>query len=318
MSDIETTGTPAPAEAAPENQPIENQEVEAEEVVEEAASEEPAAEEPAAAKEKAIKAEIAALKKKFKLKVDGKEEEVELDLNNEEELKSHLQLSKAAQKRMQEAAQYKKDVADFFKALKENPLSVLADPSLGVDVKKLAEMVMNNEIEEMKKTPEQKEKERLQKELEAIKKEREEEKKRRDEDDFKRLTEQATQQLDNEISSALNESGLPKHPRTVAYMAEALKLALKNDINLSAKDVVPLIKKQVLNDFREIMGSLPDDELEKYLGKDIISKVRKRSIQRVKQSVEAAQNIKQTGEDIKKKANEEEKKISFKDFFKPF
>lgn len=311
MSEV-NTGAPAPqadsieSPVAPETNEVEGQ-VEAG-----AAAEAPKKEEP--------KAESKRGKKKFELKVDGAVDSIEVDLDNEEELKRHLQMSKAAQKRMQQFAEYEKGVKGLFEALQKDPLKVLSDPRLGISEdarKKMAEAIINNEIEEMQKTPEQREKERLQREFEALKKQHEEEKQAREQAEFKRLQDQAAQQLDLEISQAIEQAKLPKTARTVRYMAEAMMFALQNGLDLAAKDLVPYIKKSTLSDFREIISSLPDEEFEDWLGKDQISRIRKRNLQKVKQIAETASAVKPTAEAAKAKEEAKEpKKMLAKDFFR--
>lgn len=259
-------------------------------------------------------------KKKFQVKVDGALEELEVDLDNEEDLKKHLQMSKAAQKRMQQFAEYEKGVKGLFEALQKDPLKVLSDPRLGISDearKRMAEAIINNEIEEMQKSPEQREKEKLQKEFEALKKQHEEEKRSREDAEFKRLQDQAAQQLDLDISQAIEQAKLPKTARTVRYMAEAMMFALQNGLDLSAKDLVPYIKKSTLSDFREIISSLPDEEFEDWLGKDQISRIRKRNLQKVKQIAETASAVKPTAEAAKpKEESKDQKKMLAKDFFR--
>jgi hypothetical protein len=256
-------------------------------------------------------------KKKFKIKVDSKEEEVELDVNDEDEVRKHLQMSKAAYKRMQEMAEYKKGVSQLLETLKNDPIKVLADPRLGIPDevrKKLAESIINNEIEEMQKTPEQKEKERLQREYEALKKQHEDEKKSREDEKFRMMQEQAAKELDGDITSAIESSGMPKTARTVKIMAEAMMFCLENNLDLSAKDLVPYVKKQTLGEFKEMISSLPDEEFESWLGKDQISRIRKRQLAKVKQSAPTTSQVKQTGE--ASKTTEPQKKIPLKDFMK--
>lgn len=261
----------------------------------------------------ALKAEI----KKYKVKVDGSEEEL-----TEDELVKHAQLGKAAQKRMQEAAEYRKQVNSFVDALRSDPMKVLSNPNLGIpadQLKKFAEQIINNEIEEMQKTPEQKEKEKLQKELQDLKAQAENDKKARDTAEFQRLQEQAAVQLDTSITEALEGSDLPKSPYTVKKMAEYMMLALQNDIDLSPKDLLPLIRKQVTSEIREMFGKMPEEALEEFLGKDNLSRLRKRNVQKAKAAqLETANGIKATSEGTKNKSKEETKKIPFKDFFKPF
>jgi hypothetical protein len=261
---------------------------------------------------------IAALKKKYQLKIDGKEEEVEIDLGNDEEVRRHLQMSKAAYKRMQQFAEYEKGVKGLIDTLKSDPLKVLADPRLGIPDevrRKLAETIINGEIEESLKTPEQKEKERLQKEYETLKKQVEDEKKQREEAEMTRMQEQVARNLDNEMTAAITEAGLPKTARTVKYLAEAMSLAIENNLNLSAKDLIPYVKKQAVSEFRELVQGLSDNEFEEFMDKDISGRVRKRNLAKLKQTPPSAEQIKATGEEIKKD-DQPSKKIPLRDFMK--
>jgi len=256
-------------------------------------------------------------KKKFDLKVDGQIESLEIDLDNEEELRKHLQLSKAAYKRMQESSEMRKGVQELLDTLRADPLKVLTDPRLQIpeDVrKKLAEAIINDEISEMAKTPEQKEKERIQKEYERLKKEVEDERKAREVAEQARLQEQMAMHYDQEISGAIEASGMPKNARTVRYFAEALQFCLQNNLDMTAKDLIPYVKKQALSEFREVISALPDEDFESWLGKDQISRIRKRNIQRAKE-VASAQSIPETGTAAPKEEKPQEK-ILMKDFFK--
>ena len=256
-------------------------------------------------------------KKKYNLKIDGREEAIEFDPANEEEVKKHLQMSRVAQKRMQQFSEYENNVKGLFELLKNDPIKVLSDPRLGIDDatrKKMAEMIINNEIEELQKTPEQREKERMTREYETLKRQHEEEKAARAQAEQARLQTQYAQQLDVEISDAIEKSGLPKTSRTVKYFAEALMFCVQNNIDLSPKDLAPLIKRQTLGDFREIIGSLPDDSLEDFIGKDTASRLRKRSIAKIKQVAGNAQQVRDTGA-ASRPAAEPAAKVSAKSFF---
>lgn len=296
-----TAATPAPASS------------EAPEAVEAEGAE--STEQPEASKE-TVKAEkeMQNLVKKFKLKVDGQEYEEEIDFNDEEGLTKKLQLAKAAQKRMQEHAVLRKDLENLVQMMKTNPAKVLGDPRIGVDLKKFAQDIINQEIEDLQKTPEQREKEKLQKELEELKDQKKKEDEERSAKEFERLKEQTEQQLDNDITSALDTSGLPKTPYTVKKMADLMMVALHNNIDLSAKDLVPILKKNMTSEIREMLSVSPEEVMEELLGKDNISRLRKRNIQKIKQAVESTKDIKNTGADVKSKEPEAPKKIAIKDF----
>lgn len=271
------------------------------------------------AKAKVEKAKEASRKKKYQLKVDGQEEEYELDLDDDEAIKTELQMAKVARKRMQETSDYKKNLAAFFEKLQTNPLEVLMDPRLQIpdEVRKqMAEKIINNEIEELQKTPEQREKDKIQRELDTLRKQIEEDKQRSEQAELSRYQEQAAQQFDSDISSAIKENNLPQTAETVREVAQILLLCMDNNIELSAKDVVPYLKQRKLASLKEQFSQLSDDQFEEWIGKDNISRIRKRQLAKMKAPVpETAADIKPTVEGSKKKTSETvDKKVSLKDF----
>jgi len=104
-----------------------------------------------------------------------------------------------------------------------------------------------------------------------------------------------------------------KNARTVRYFAEALMFCVQNNLDLSAADLIPYVKKQATSEFREIIGSMDDDGFENFLGKDQISRLRKRNLQRLKAGNPNA--IKNTAAaNASKKEPEPAKKENLKDF----
>lgn len=255
-------------------------------------------------------------KKKYKIKVDKHEEELEFDPSNEEDVVKHLQKSRASDKRFQEASEVRKAAMEFIEQLKTNPRKVLSDPNIGIDIKKFAEEIINEQIAEMEKTPEQREKEELQrqvKEYQEKSKKAEEESKRKD---FERMQIEQEKELETGISAALDVGGVPKTPRTVARMAEMLMIALHNNVDLSPKDLVPILKENTMSEFKEVMSGLADDQLEDYLGKELISRLRKNNVAKSKAPATASQ-VKSAGTDPKtKKEPEPAKKMSIREFLK--
>lgn len=288
---------------------VESQE-EQEQEVEQEASENPVAELP-----KKEQKELVKQMRKFKLKVDGQEYEEEIDLSDEEGLKKHLQMSKAAQKRMKEATELRKAAEQFIDILRTNPRKVLSDPNIGVDLKKFAQEIMNEEIENASKSPEELEKEALTKELEELREKYKKDEEDRKQKEFERLQNDAEQKLESDIGDALKTSELPKTPYTVRKMAEIMMIALENNIDLNAKDVIPLMRKQMKQDITEMFSAASDDVLEELVGKDNISRLRKRNLAKAKKAVETASAVQPTGTEVKKEAKEPQK-MTIRDFLK--
>jgi len=241
--------------------------------------------------------------KKYKLKVDGKEEEEEFDLSNEQELVKRLQLAKVAQKRMQESAESKKslekvnqELKEFLFALKDNPFDILSDPRFGLDMKKLAYDFVAKEVEEATKTPEQKaqeEKDAKSKDLESKLAKLEKEK---IDSDKKVIQEKYEQEIQKNIIESIKESGLPEdEPEVLKRYAQAMKIGLKFKMELSPKELGPIIKKQLYEESKKFASLLKDEEFEEFAGMDRIKNVRKKMLEKIKTNVTSSKQIKDTG-----------------------
>lgn len=220
--------------------------------------------------------------KKYQLKVDGKNEDMEIDLSNDAEVIKHLQMSKVAQKRMQEASNMQKAAEEFITLLKTDPERVLNDPNIGVDLKQLAQRVINKQIEDAQKSPIELERDKAREELAAIKEKQTKDEKDRQTREMTRLQKENEEKVSSNIEAALKTSDLPKTPYTVRKMAEMMLLALQNNVDLSPADIVPIIRKQMQADIKELFGAASDDVLEEFVGKDRISSMRKKKVAQIK------------------------------------
>ena len=295
----------------------ENAELDAADAAEEAASTEeaakPAVKDAKSAKkvEKAIENRI----KKLKLKVDGKEIEESLDLDNDEELVRHLQMSKMGQKRAQEKADLEKQVKAFFEAFDKDPFAAMKE--LGKDPNKAIDDYINQQMEQARKSPEQLAKEQLERELQMLKSEREREKQELQNKELERMQQAAFQQYDIEMEKALTTSDLPKTPYTVKKMADYMLVALQAGYDVKPADVVDIVREEMSNDLKEMFASMPEDKVEMLLGEQMINKLRKRRVAKAAAAQQAVSkpSILDSGKSSKTEAKKEGEKKSFKDFF---
>jgi hypothetical protein len=250
--------------------------------------------------------------KEYLLKVNGKERNVKLDLSNEEEVRKYLQKAIAADEQFQHAAEVKKAAMEFIEELKKNPRRVLTDPSIGIDVKQFAEAILNEEITQLQKTPEQIERERLEAELLDLRTKAKDQAEAAQRAEIARLQSEQERVIESEIQAVLEAGGIPKTARTVKQMAELMLVGLQNGIDLSTKDIAQVVKKNVTSDFKEIIESLSDDQLELFLGRDVITRLRRKSIAKAK-AITTANQIADTGS--RKAEPEEPKKQTIKEFF---
>jgi len=181
----------------------------------------------------AAKKEAEEVKKlnKLKLKVFGEEIEEDLPFEIEENpevveyLTKQLQLSKAAQRAMQENSTYKQQVNQFLSSIKSNTKEVLAQ--MGIDPREFAAQVIEEELKRQQMTPEQLELEELRQEKKRLEEERKKEREDFERKELERAEALEFERVENGISQALEASDLPKSPRTVQriayYMHEGLK-----------------------------------------------------------------------------------------------
>ncbi len=215
--------------------------------------------------------------KKYKVKVDGEEMEVD-----EDELLSNYQLKKASDKRFQEAMQARKQSEEFIRLLKQDPAKVLSHPSLGVDVKKWAEDYLITELKRETMTPEQREIEEYKAKLAKYQEQEEAEKKKQLESEREAVVQKYQEDYNKQIMGALETSGLPKTEFTVGRMIHYMSKALQNGYELSAKDVTDLVKKDYQKDTQSLYSQLDAETLISILGEDIAKKIRKHDLDKIK------------------------------------
>lgn len=230
------------------------------------------------------KKEAQALKKKLKIKVDGQEFDEEVDFEDEEGLKRHLQKSKAFDKRLKEFSGYKNQVEAAFEMLQNDPEAFLEQMGLNVD--DLAEKRLSRKIDEMKKSPEQIEADKMRKELEDYKKKEKEYSERAQKAELERMKNEQATQIENDITSALDnaKSILPKrNPAVMQRVAQTMLLAMqKGYYNVTAKDVIPLVEKQYREEVASLLGTSSDEMLEMFATKERLNNYRKSQVQQRK------------------------------------
>ena len=268
---------------------------------------------------KQVKQELKKQMRKLKLKIDSKEEEIEFDPNDDEFLTREFQKARAFQKRSQEYSTLEKNVRNFVEELRNNPRKILSDPNIGIDLKKLAAEVIEQEISNSQKSPEQLARERLEEELGNLKQEREKERKDLETREFDRLQQQEMERYDISISRALQASNLPKTPYVIKKMADYMLIGLQEGMDVSPEDVIPLVQKEMQNDLKQMFAVLPDEVIQSLVGKDVFNRIRKNSVNKAKSGqTSPPQPLNKAIKDTGAKGGEQkaDKKVSFKEFFK--
>lgn len=256
--------------------------------------------------------------KKLKLKFNGREIEEDLPFEIDEAhadwLAKQRQKAMLADHKANEYSQLEREIGAFIQELRKNPKKALSNPAIGLDIKQFAAEILQEEIEQAQKTPEQLKEEALQRELEELKAERAREKEEMNARELERLTEREYERYDNLMSSAIESSDLPKSPYVVKKMTEYLMMGIENGIDVEPKDVIPLIREEIQNDIQEMFQVMPAEVIEQILGKSNIEKLRKKRIASAKAPIPVKASVRDVGAQ-KKEEKKEEKKQTLRDFF---
>ena len=215
--------------------------------------------------------------RKLKLKIDGVEEEVD-----EAEAIRLAQLGKASHKRFSEAQQMRQQVEAFVQQLKSDPKKVLMDPNIGFDIKKIAQEILWEQIQEETLTPEQKKQRDIERELKAYKDREQAEKTTREKAEEEAKHQSILMDYDKKISAALMGANLPKTPETVRRVAQYMLEAVRNGYDLEPSDLVSVVRKDYENEHRDLFNSLTPEQLFAIFGEDSAKKIREFDISRLK------------------------------------
>lgn len=276
------------------------------------------------AKEKQVQQAIKDMNRKYSMKVNNKTREINVDLNDDKQVQNYIQRALAADERFEEAATIRKQAETLVNLLKTDPLKILSHPELGLDVKALAQKVLTQEIEDMKKSPEQRRIEELENKL------KEKEDRQRQLEDEKhsaeraKLEEVAFQELDDQISTALSSSDLPKSPYVVKRVADAMIEAVNlGYTDVTVDQILPFVEGQITEEFQRMFEAAPDQTaeklMEKVVGKKNLDRYRKTKIGKVKKTANS-NSVKDTGSKDTQttKKTKETDPISFKKMFGGF
>lgn len=255
--------------------------------------------------------------KQLQLKIDGEEltEDLpfEVDEEHAEYLRKNLQLSKKAQKSMQEVSSIRSQVQDFVKMLTGDTKAALAQ--LGIDPKEFAASIIEEELKLQAMSPEQRERLELEHKLKQLEEEREREKQEFNQRELSRLQQQEYERVETKMVAAIESSGIPRSTYAIKKMASYMMDGAKEGVMLEPEDVVELVKQEIQDDLKELINALGEDRVENFIGKDILDKVRKKNISKIKQTPASVKSgIKEVSSP--KSASKPAEKMSIKDFFK--
>lgn len=260
--------------------------------------------------------------KQLQLKVHGEmvTEDLPFELDDRPEvveyLTKQLQLSKAAQRAMQENQSTKQAAQQLLHSLKSNTRQSLME--MGIDPKEFAAAVIEEELKNAQMTPEERERIELQSKVKGY----EEQLKKKEEEfqqkELERLTQMEYERLDKEMTEAISRSDLPKEPYVIEKMARYMNIGISKGVNITPDEALGIVREEMLTDLKKILSALPEDKAEEFIGKEVIDRFRKKNLAKAKVTTPAT-----TKAAIKDIANNNAKpspvsKKAFKDVFGNF
>jgi len=247
------------------------------------------------------KAETAA--RLYKVTVDGQEMEVD-----EDELRRGYAHNKAAAKRMEEAAMSRKEAETVLRIFKENPREAFR--LLGSDARQFAEQVINEELSEALLSPQERELRDYKRKVEAYETQSRQAKEQYEREQMEAEIARQSESIQQDIIGTLESAGLPKTERTVGRIVYYMQAALQAGYNVTPKDVVEQVRNDYKHDLNSLLGGLPEDALEAFLGADVVRKIAKSTVKQAKAPATVPKSVNQD-----RKPKEEKKIMSPKDFF---
>lgn len=209
------------------------------------------------------------------LKLDGKDVQMP-----ESEVISYAQQGKVAGQRFQEAAALKKQAEEILAFGKANPKEFLA--KMGMNPRQWAEEYLMQELQVEAMSPEQKKARENEEKLRKFEDNEKKTKEKAQQDEKDRLTNQKREEFDVMFTEALGLSGLPKTPFTVKRMAELQLINLRKNLELNASQLAKIVREDYAAEHKALFGAIDGDQLMDMLGPDIVKKLSKAQISKLK------------------------------------
>lgn len=220
-------------------------------------------------------------RRKYKYKVDGKEVEEEL---SDDDVKKHLSMSRAAYKRMQEAASEKKQAQEFVKMLRENPEQVLNNEQImgSKKFREIAEQYLSKQLQEEMLSPEEKHKREMESKLKQYEETEKQQRQQAEAKQMEQLQAHYAQDYEQKIMTGLQSQNIPKTPRTVKRMAELMSKNLQYSLELEPQQLAEIVKQDYIKEIQELFGATESDALLNLLGDGVSNKIRQADLKKLK------------------------------------
>tara|TARA_Y100001956_G_scaffold74648_1_gene81917 strand:+ start:1244 stop:2191 length:948 start_codon:yes stop_codon:yes gene_type:complete len=172
------------------------------------------------------------------------------------------------------------NVQALINKLKTDPMSIVGHQSLGHNVNQLVENAYNQQLEYEELDPMERENIEIKKQLELFQKEKQ--RQAQEKEHAERVA--GSDRYKTSISQKLGESGITPTDNNLRIAAQHLRNSCdKNgNVTITWREMADKTKETLRNEARETYGNYSPEELADLFGEEMISKVRKHDVQKVK------------------------------------
>jgi small-conductance mechanosensitive channel len=213
--------------------------------------------------------------RKLKIKhKDGKEEEVDEGevLKVYQERKQH---QSEASRKLNEGLKLRKQAEEFVSMLKDEGKLRDVLKKLGHDPRKLSEKILGEHLEDELMDPKDKELKTLRQQLEAREAKEKAELDRVQNERKEQLKQKFMKEYESDFVKSLESQKLPPTKEVVAKMAGYVSQFAKQNIKITTDEAASLVKQDIENFTKSVVGNSDGELLLKLLGEDVANKIRK-------------------------------------------
>lgn len=212
------------------------------------------------------------------------------------EIKRELEKARGAEQRFREAAERSKQVEQFLEAFKKDPLSVLQQDGLPINRKELGEKLLLAELEREMMDPRDLKLKEYEAKLQEVETEKQKAAREAEEHQMNQKRELKRQEISQMFVKAMESSPLSKDPETAALamrdMAMMLRAAKERGIEVSPEDLAQHAESRYNKGMYALAQRLEGEDLIGFLGEEVVKKIRKADLARLKANNQQTQTHK--------------------------
>ena len=166
----------------------------------------------------------------------------------------------------------------MLKKIETDPISYLK--SKNPNFRQIAEEYLYQEIQNDEMSPDAKKAQALEQEIQRYRQKEEEEVRTKKEQEDNEILQKYSREYEQQLINALEKTSIPKDPYMVKQIVQVMSDAIEADIDLSFEEAAVLVKDSSVANIRHLLSNI--ENIDEYLGEEIMAKVRKSEINKVK------------------------------------